>query len=541
MRLPCGYGIIDCVLNETASIFLLAVAALIPLLLGAAWAWQRFYREDQSDTARTIAKNSALPIAANLINKAIDFGFAVIALRFLGPEGNGAYAFVALIAGLYFLTITNWGLNDLTVREAAPDLSRAPRLFSITLLLRLGITTLLLPIAALLVVGYSLLERPLSSAEITALALLMLHLYPAALAAACSASFQAYQRMEVTALVVLLTNVVKTLAGVGALLIAPDAPARVVALAAVALAATVLNAVIFYILQRRMLFRAPLVWDWPTGRDLLREGFPLLLNSLLLAVFFRFDVVLLRAQAGVAALGLYDAAYKVINMTQIVPPYFVAALFPLLARYAVTDRAALERMYHRALGLLQLVAWPVAVGGTLLAPVIIAVLGGRAFLPGAALALAILIWYLPLSYANGVTQYVLIALRRQRAITVAFVIGAVFNLGMNLLLIPAYGYLAAASVTVATEVALLLPFLRTLRREGAMPPLLRLMWRPALASLIMGAAMWPALVLSPWLAIAVGASVYPAALWALGAFGPEERALMRRMLSKSGVSSGGAH
>ncbi|MDN5273120.1 oligosaccharide flippase family protein [Chloroflexus sp. MS-CIW-1] len=239
-----------------------------------------------TDTARTVAKNSLLPIAANLINKVVDFGFAVIALRFLGPEGNGAYAFVALIAGLYFLTITNWGLNDLAVREAAPDLARAPRLFSITLLLRLGIATLLMPVAAILVIGYSLIERPLSSAEMLALALLMIHLYPAALAAACSASFQAYQRMEVTALVLLLTNVVKTLVGVGALIIAPDIPTRVVALAAVALGATMLNAAVFFALQRRMLFRASLVWDWPTGRELLREGFPLLLNSLLLAVFF---------------------------------------------------------------------------------------------------------------------------------------------------------------------------------------------------------------------------------------------------------------
>ncbi len=524
-------------LSANARIFLIVVAALIPLLLIAAWLWRRFYRDDHTDPARTVAKNSLLPIAANLINKVVDFGFAVIALRFLGPEGNGAYAFVAMIAGLYFLTITNWGLNDLAVREAAPDLARAPRLFSITLLLRLGIATLLMPVAAIMVIGYSLIERPLSSAEILALALLMIHLYPAALAAACSASFQAYQRMEVTALVLLLTNVVKTLVGVGALIIAPDIPARVVALAAVALGTTTLNAAVFFVLQRRMLFRTSLVWDWPTGRELLREGFPLLLNSLLLAVFFRFDVVLLRAQAGAEALGLYDAAYKVINMTQIIPPYFVAALFPLLARYAVMDRAALERMYHRALSFLQLLAWPGAVGGTLLAPTIIAIIGGQAFLPGAALALAILIWYLPLSYANGVTQYVLIALRRQQSITVAFAIGALFNLGMNLALIPVYGYLAAATVTVATEAVLLLPFLRTLRREGVALPLLRLAWRPTVASCVMGASMWVTLPFSPVAAIVVGMPVYFAALWALGAFGPEERALMRRMMGRSVTSS----
>ena len=179
-----------------------------------------------------------------------------------------------------------------------------------------------------------------------------------------------------------------------------------------------------------------------------------------------------------------------------------------------------------------------SVGGTLLAPTIIAIIGGQAFLPGAALALAILIWYLPLSYANGVTQYVLIALRRQQSITVAFAIGALFNLGMNLALIPLYGYLAAATVTVATEAVLLLPFLRTLRREGVALPLLRLAWRPAVASCVMGASMWVTLPFSPGAAIAVGIPVYFAALWALGAFGPEERALMRRMLGRSVTSSG---
>jgi len=166
------------------------------------------------------------------------------------------------------------------------------------------------------------------------------------------------------------------------------------------------------------------------------------------------------------------------------------------------------------------------------------------FLPGLRpvsryqLALAILIWFLPLSYANGVTQYVLISLRRQGSITVSFAIAAIFNLVANLLLIPLYGYFAAAAITVATEVVILLPFLRTLRQEEILPPLLALAWRPAVAALVMGAAMlairnFDPQALVPALAAAVAAPpVYLAALWLLGAFGVEERALMRRVLGR---------
>src|SRR5262249_2000168 len=150
------------------------------------------------------------------------------------------------------------------------------------------------------------------------------------------------------------------------------------------------------------------------------DAFPLLLNSLLLLVFFRFDYLILLAFYGRDTVGVYDAAYKWINMTTIVPAYFVAALFPLLARYAAADRAALNRAYRHALALLQMIAWPAAVVVSLLARELILIVGGEQYLPQAAWALAILIWFLPFSYANGVTQYVIIALRRQHAISLAF-------------------------------------------------------------------------------------------------------------------------
>jgi O-antigen/teichoic acid export membrane protein len=527
-------------LTDRIKLFLFGTVAILPLLGLVALLWRRFYREDTDNTARRVVKNSALPIAANLLNRVIDLGFAAIMLRALGPSGNGDYALAALIAAQYFLTISNWGLNDLTVREVAADHGQAPRLFSITLLLRCGIAALLIPVAAGLIGSYALIGNPLDPAAVGALALLMLHLFPAALASACSASFQAFQRMEIPALIALVTNIAKVLIGTAVLVgvTSLSTGQRVIALAAVALAVTSLNGVLFLLLQRRLLFRARLVWDWAEGRRLLRSSFPLLLNSLLLVVFFRFDTLILRGASDSSAVGTYDAAYKWINMTTIIPAYFVAALFPVLARYAATDRQALVRAYHHALSLLQIIAWPITVAIAVLAGELIGLLGGREYLPGAALALAILVWFLPLSYANGVTQYVLISLQRQSSITLSFGIAAIFNLAANLVFIPFYGYFAAAAITVATEVVILLPFLRTLRQEKILPPLFALSWRPAIAALLMGAAMLairsfdPELPLLALAAAVAAPAVYLAALWLLGAFGVEERALVRRVLGR---------
>ncbi len=525
-------------LTTKTIVFLAAAAALLPLLGLAAWLWQRFYREDESNNARRVLKNSALPIAATLLNKLIDFGFAAVTLRALGQAGNGAYSIVATIASLYFVTITNWGLNDLTVREVAADHSRATRLFSTTLLLRWLLTLLVAPIAAAIVATYQLIGNPLSDPSVVALAILVLHLLPAALAAACSASFQAFQRMEIPASIALASNVLKVLIGTFMLAAIPDVGGRVIGLAALALLVTTFNAALFFALQQRMLFHFRLAWDWAEARALLREAFPLMLNSLLLGVFFKFDSLILRGYSNDTVVGAYDAAYKWIGMTQIVPPYFVAALFPLLARHAVHDRAALQRLYRQAAALLQLLAWPLTVGMMVLAPQLILLLSGPSFVPAASTALAILIWYLPLSYFNGVSQYVLIALGRQRSISIAFGIAAAANVVLNFVLIardPINGYLYAAAVTVATEVVLLLPFLPILRREGVLPPLLALAWRPALAALLMGAAMLGVYNLGPagLLAAIVAAPVYLGVLAGLGAFGAEERALLRRALGRA--------
>ncbi|MDQ2997419.1 MAG: polysaccharide biosynthesis C-terminal domain-containing protein, partial [Chloroflexota bacterium] len=221
-----------------------------------------------------------------------------------------------------------------------------------------------------------------------------------------------------------------------------------------------------------------------------------------------------------------------------------------LARRADGERSGLALAQNRTLQVLLLLAFPISIGLTLLAPDLVLLFSrGNAgdYRPVSANVLAILAWFLPLSFANGLLQYVLIAVNQQRAITRAFVVGAVFNLVANLvavpwfsryLLLPDWSLYAAAVITLLSEIVLFLVFLPILRREQLAPPLLALAWRPAVAAMLMGAAMlairsfdshllWLALV-----AVIVALPVYLAALWLLGTFGVEERALMRRVLGR---------
>lgn len=449
---------------SNTNLFIVAVVVSIPLLGVIIWWWQRWWQDHDASTMTRFIKNSSIPLVANLFGRVLDLGFAAVTLRALGPTASGAWSFVALITSMYLVTIINWGLNDLAVREAAANPHQASRLFGVGLAMRWLMAAIVTPLT---LIGLWLLQGvmpPLSSGTFVALILLLLHLWPAGTAAAASASFQAAQRMEIPALVVVVTSLLRTVIGIMLVWTLTDNEARIIAMGAVALGATLLNAVLLWWFQRRYLFVAGPMWDWPFMKRLWREAFPLLLNSLLLTVFFRFDAILLRSIAGDTVLGLYDAAYKVISLTQIIPPYVVGALFPLLAQRAIHEPDALAPLVRRAILVLQWVAWMGVASVTIMANDLIWLLGGPQYLPEAANLLRVLIWYLPLSYATGVVQYALIATKQQRIITWAFAVGTLVNLGGNIAFIPVLGGYAAAGMTIITEIALIAALWSTLAR-----------------------------------------------------------------------------
>jgi O-antigen/teichoic acid export membrane protein len=282
-----------------------------------------------------------------------------------------------------------------------------------------------------------------------------------------------------------------------------------------------------------------LQWDRKLARHLLWLAFPLMLNNLLNAVFFRFDTFIIKAFGegqGDLLAQQYAMPYQILSIALILPPVVTFAVFPMLTRHAAGDRAVMAQAQNRTLQALLLLAFPMAMGLSVLAPDLVRLFtrsNAPQYLPISADVLAILAWFLPLSFVNGLLQYVLIAINQQHYITRAFIIGALFNLVVNLLTIPLFGLYAASVVTILSEVVLFAVFIPRLRAEGLTPPLLALSWRPVLASVVMGGAMM-LLGRANWFAAAlVALPVYGGALWLLGAFGAEERAFARRVLGRT--------
>src|SRR5690606_40419814 len=188
----------------------------------------------------------------------------------------------------------------------------------------------------------------------------------------------------------------------------------------------------------RQFFRPRLELDWGLQRAALGESFPLMLNHLFATLFFRVDVVLLELLQSDVVVGWYRVVYTWVDAIMVIPSYFTLSLFPVMSRQAVEDRPALKRAYILAIKLMSLISVPTAIMTTVLAPFLVNVLGGAEYLPHGAIALQVFIWSVVIGWINSVTQYVIIALDRQRTLTIAFVVVLAFNAGANYYYIPQY-------------------------------------------------------------------------------------------------------
>lgn len=482
-----------------------------------------------------IARNSAAPIAAQLINKVVDLGFALIVLRLLGTVGNGEYAF-AVSVWLYAKTFTDFGLGVLATRDVARDHTLANEYLGLTTALRLILWLITVPLVGSFTFAYREYSN-LSTASVLAIVFLLLSIVPDSYSDAANAIFNAFERMEIPAALTLVKNFLKVI--IGLVLLSEGWGA--IGLAMTALLTNLVTAGLFAWLLRRLHVRA--IWTRPgeRARRLLIDASPLFLNNLLAGLFFRVDIFVLQPARGAAEVGIYDAAYKFLNLVLIIPQYFTLALFPQLARLAAARDTAFATTYTLALKLLLMLALPLCVATTFLAPNLMYLLGGAQFLPDAGVALRILIWFLPFSYVNSLVQYVLIAAGQQRALFPAFLVTAGFNISANLIFTPLYGFRAAAFITIGSEIILLIPFLLLVRYRIGPLPSAGIAIRPILAALLMGAVAWavqqalggPSVTLAPWLGVIVGGAAYLAALLWSGGIGMTERRLAQRLLGRA--------
>lgn len=261
-------------------------------------------------------------------------------------------------------------------------------------------------------------------------------------------------------------------------------------------------------------------------RALVAAALPVAVASILAALFYRLAVLLTSFISTERELGYFAASFRVIEVLLPIPSLLTATAFPVLARAAQEGGDRLVSALRRVFDISMVCGGAAALGLVAGAQPVMRFLGGREFDPSIAV-LRVQGIAMAASFLFATAAVGLLALRAQRELVAATVIGTVAVTALTLLLVPPGGAMGAALAMTVSEAVLAGSALVLLARRQ------RLL-RPAPATAVKVAVAFAA-GLAPWAtglpdlpATAAGLMLYAAVVVALRAVPRDVAAALRR-------------
>lgn len=228
-------------------------------------------------------------------------------------------------------------------------------------------------------------------------------------------------------------------------------------LAARILAALIAVGALAVYVRRKLPTLLPDAADAPTPNSIFRTlivfSIPLLGTSLLSVLLVRSDTILLGYFMDASDVGLYNGAAPIARILQFIQSSIGYIFLPVItALYARRQIEELRRSFVVITKWTFFVTFPIFLTIFLFPTQTLALFFGNEFLAGASVLRILLLGTL-FDVTVGLNSILLISLGKQKTVLAATSIAVIGNLGLNLLLIPAFGLVGSA---IATATAIIL-------------------------------------------------------------------------------------
>jgi O-antigen/teichoic acid export membrane protein len=197
----------------------------------------------------------------------------------------------------------------------------------------------------------------------------------------------------------------------------------------------------------------PFEWTFKkeTAKEMLREGFPLMLSSVFVIIYSRIDQIILKQMIDVAAVGIYDVAVRLSEVWYFIPGIIAGSVFPSIINAQKTNEAMYAKRLIYLTGFLVITSAFVGLVVTVFAKFIIVTIFGGEFASGYT-ALQFYVWSgVGISIGSVLSQY-LIAEKLASTLLYISIIGMVLNVVLNFALIPVMGIAGSALATLISYI-----------------------------------------------------------------------------------------
>lgn len=235
---------------------------------------------------------------------------------------------------------------------------------------------------------------------------------------------------------------------------------------------------------------------------------PVTLSIIFNVIYLKGDIVLLSIYRSQTEVGLYGAAYRVIDIASQIALLSIGILLPLFAAsWAKNNKQEFAEHYQRSIVMLSLIGLPIATGIFMLSGPLIQLVGGEEFI-GAQKPLQILAIAVLGLFVSSLYGHIAVAINQQKQALLVYISAAVLTLTGYLLFLPKFGMMAAAWMSVFSEIFVGIGLFVLIGKLVQLPLPYKFLAKAVLSTVAMGIALFFMQNIPVLLSIFLGGLVY---------------------------------
>lgn len=390
---------------------------------------------------KEILRQTSWLFFAQILTRVIGFFYTIFLANSLGVLDFGLYslglAYFSIISSL-----ADFGFNRFLIREIAKEGGKQWELVWNLVMLRLTMICLFFAIFAVVLYMFDQ-----DSMRVSVILLASLAVLPQAIAVTFDGIFIALRKLQFSAIASIIGSV--SIAALGFTLVTSGFGVFG------AINAIILSQIIFAATLILLTFRQGGLKISAVKLSVIKKALlgslPYGLLAILGILYFRIDTVLLSYMKGNFETGIYAAGYKFLETLVFIPNALGFALFPKFVKLHQENPKAMRYLMLKSIKLMFLAGSLIALTYYLILPQIIA-----AFLPNYTPAISvikILALAIPFMFVHVPAAQVLLSSEKYlRPVIIVSIIPLIFNITLNLIFIPKFGFLGASWITVASDI-----------------------------------------------------------------------------------------
>jgi len=202
----------------------------------------------------------------------------------------------------------------------------------------------------------------------------------------------------------------------------------------------------YYLIKRH---EFSLAFDKKIVQNLLSISIPVGITSFFALLYFKIDTLLLSFFKSSSDIAYYGVSYKIFENLLILWGFYMASAYPILSS-KINKNTEFNAFLKQCIISAIIGSSIIIVFGYVLSPFLIEIIAGKEFLVSAE-SLRILLFSIPVFFINNIFYHVIL-LRDKMWTLVGVLIGSLlFNVVINLIVIPKYSFIGTSYTTVITE------------------------------------------------------------------------------------------